>query len=71
MGIGVVALFIVPFAYCSCVVAGSEDEQKDEWMSQKEEVTIETNPSEGNFQYPGRKQDLVLSKALHFVFVFL
>lgn len=51
VGIGAVGLFIVPFGYCSCVVAGRADEQKDEWMTRKGEVTMKADPSEGYFQY--------------------
>ena len=48
--IGTVALFIMLFCYCSCVLAGRADDQKDEWMSRKEEVTMKSIPSEGDFQ---------------------
>ena len=49
--IGIVALFIVLFSYCSCVLAGRADDQKDEWLSREEKVPMKSIPSEGDFQY--------------------
>lgn len=48
--IGVVALFIIPFGYCSCVLARRADDQKDEWITRKERVSMKSIPSEDDFQ---------------------
>jgi hypothetical protein len=48
--IGAVASFIVLFCYCSCVLAGRADEKKNEWLSQEEERTTKSVPSERGFR---------------------
>ena len=51
---GAVAFLVMLFCYCSCVLAGRADDQKDEWMSRKEEGAMKSIPSERDFQYPPR-----------------
>ena len=49
--IGTVAFLVMLFCYCSCVLAGRADDQKDEWMSRKEEGTMKSIPSERDPQF--------------------
>jgi len=42
--IGAVALFIMLFCYCSCVLAGRADEKKNEWLSRQEKDTLKSIP---------------------------
>jgi len=49
----IIGIHLIEFNWLFLVRPGSEitDDQKDEWMSPEEEVTIKSIPSEGDFQY--------------------
>ena len=44
--IGAIALFIMLFCYCACVLAGRADSKKREWFSQEEEGALKSIPPE-------------------------
>ncbi len=44
--IGAIALFIMLFCYCACVLAGRADGKKREWFGQEEEGALKSIPPE-------------------------